>query len=415
MSRSTDHAAARLSALVDADTQFDLDLSDLLDQFPDGAARGAGGAVVPIPAPTHRDETPAVTAREVAPAAVAIVPLGDPWVVAPRPSSPRTDPAVADPSQDRRGSATPFGAVVAAAAAAERHPVPPAAAPVEVEPPAVAVAVAGAPVAAGRTAVDTAVPVAGVAATGPAPAVPAGVTDVDLALPTPGIAPTTVDPAVAAAVNPPTSVHPVFVTPPAGTPVVGPPIVPASPPGTALSGPDRRSRRRARRRTLTVTVLAGVLAVALVAGGVGLAFATRDGGGGDAAVTSPGGAVALPPPEAQKPADDADPGAVADEPGTGDDAIALARAADAVTTFLSVRGTEAERAVSSQAGRAELDGVLTALGATSAQGAPACTAVPAGGTFACVLDTDRGPVTFTVGPDADDPASSGFEVIGAAA
>lgn len=306
MSRSVDPRPVRSSALVDADTQFDLDLSDLLDQYPDGVIRGAGGEVVPIPAPTHRDETPAV---------------------------------------------------------------------------------------------------------------PAGVTDVHVNVATPpsGIALTTVDPAVAAAVNPSTSVHPVFVTPPAGTPVVGPPIVPASAAIAARSAPDRRSRRRARRRTRTMTVLAGVLAVALVAAGVGLAFATRDGDRGDAAATSPGGAVALPPADAQKPADDTDPGAVADESGTADDAIAVDRAADAVTTFLSVRGTEAERAVSSQAGRAELDGVLTALGATSAQGAPACTAAPAAGTFACVLDTDRGPVTFTVGPDVDDPASSGFEVIGAAA
>lgn len=373
MSRSIDPRPVRSSALVDADTEFDLDLSDLLDQYPDGVIRGAGGAVVPIPASTHRDETPVVTAREVAPAPAAIVPLGDPWVVAPRPSSPRTDPADADPAQDRRGSATPFGAVVAAAAAAERHPVPTAAATVEAEPPAVVV-------------------------------------------PVPGVeAPTTVDPAVASAVNPPTSVHPVFVTPPAGTPVVGPPIVPSAPAPAARPGPDRRSRRRARRRTRTVAVLAGVLAVALVAGGVGLAFATRDGGGGDAAVTSPGGAVALPPADAQKPADDADPGAVADEPGAADDAIAVEQAADAVTTFLSVRGTDAERAVSSQGGRVELDGVLAVLGATSAQGAPACTAGPAAGTFACVLDTDRGPITFTVGPDVDDPASSGFEVIGAAA
>lgn len=354
MSSSIDPRSARWSALVEADTQFDLDLADILDQYPDGAVRGAGGAVVAGAEPPATGAADATDAGET-----------------PRP--------------------TPFGAVVAAAAAAERFPAPsPGATPAVTDPPATAFAVPDAPNR-NDTSVDVPVPLGG------------------------AVAPTTVDPGVESAVNPPTSVHSVFVTPPAGVPVVGP-ILPEPPAPVAAGRSDRRNARRARRRSRTLLVLAGVLAVALVAAGIGLAVATRDGGDGDeAAVAAPGQSVAAPPADATKPADDDATTDDASADGAVVDPAALEQAAGAVTTFLSVRGAEAERAVSSQGGRAELDAVLAATGATSVQGAPACSAAATAATFACVVDTDQGPITFTVGADADDPASSGFEVIGAAA
>ncbi len=403
MSRSIDSSSVRSSAIVDADTQFDLDLADVLDQFPDGAVRGAGGAAV---------GTTPVPAADEAPVAVAVVPLGDPWVVArtaaptaaPGPA-PGGEPGGAAPAPRRRP--TPFGEVVAVANAAARHPVPPVT-PVA-DPPATAFVVpTGAPA---DPAVDPPTAVDG------APMLPPTVV---AAVPVAGAAGVATD-AMARAVDPPTSVHSVFVTPPAGTPVVG-----ASLPSAVVAGPavgaDRRTRRRARRRSRVVVALAGVLALALVGAGVGLAVATRDSGGGDeaAAAASPGQSVALPPADAAKPADDAADAADDAVPAPAPDAPAvdpadLQQAADTVTSFLSVRGTDAERAVSSQGGRDQVDAALAASGATSAQGAPECTAGDVTGTFACVLDTDGGPITFTVGPDADDPASSGFEVIGASA
>lgn len=379
MSRSIDSSSVRRSAIVDADTQFDLDLADVLDQYPDGAVRGAGGAGVEAPtAPA----APAAAPADVAPF-VGVVPLGDPWVVA-----PAADGAVARPRP------TPFGEVVAVANAAAQRPAPPAD-PVA-DPPATAVPVpTSLPAPVDRpTAVDE-VPV-------PHPTVVAPVPVVGAADGAAG--------ARARAVDPPTSVHSVFVTPPAGTPVVsssGPSAAAAAP----AAGADRRTRRRARRRSRVVVVLAGVLALALVGAGVGLAVATRDGGGADEAAASPGQAVALPPADAAKPDDD-DAAAPAPEAPVVDPAE-VQQAADTVTTFLSVRGTDAERAVSSRGGRDQLDAALAASGATSVQGAPQCAAGGAAGTFACVLDTDQGDLTLTVGADPDDPASSGFEVIAA--
>ncbi|MCB1016150.1 MAG: hypothetical protein KDB10_13680, partial [Acidimicrobiales bacterium] len=90
------------------------------------------------------------------------------------------------------------------------------------------------------------------------------------------------------------------------------------------------------------------------------------------------------------------------------------QAAAAVDAFLAVRGTEDERAVSSAAGRAELDTVIGSIGRSVPVSGPTCTTGPATGTFTCVLPTDQGDLAFTVGPDVDDPATSGFEVIGAA-
>jgi len=381
MSRSIDSRPVRSSALVDADTQFDLDLSDVFDQYPDGAVRGAGGDVV-----GGATAAPAPVAEEAAVPAAPVVPVGDPWVVAPA--------AQAAPAERR---ATPFGEVVAVANAAARHPVPPVV-PVA-DPPATAFA---APVVDERDDPPT-------AAAGTSVFVPASVAGVALAT----AVDVPVDPAVARAVDPPTSVHSVFVTPPAGTPVVGPAVVAAPMPAAAARPP------KARRRSGVFVALAGLLALALVGAGVGLALATRDdGGNGAAAASAPGQSVALPPAETAKPADD-DGADVQDDAAPAPaapavDAAALEQAAGAVTTFLSVRGTDAERAVSSQGGRDAFTAALAASGATSAQGAPECAAGDAA-TFACVLATDQGDLILTVGADPDDPASSGFEVIAATA
>ena len=337
------------------DTQFDLDLSDHLDQFPDGP-------VAPPAAPF-----------------VAVVPVGDPWGV-------------------------PADAAVTAEPVDQPEPEP----VVDVD--------------AGAEILDESVhadePVPGVAAAVPAdPTAFAATTVEDVPVPW---APTeggtsTYAAALARAVDPPTSVHSVFaVTPPQGMPAVAVPPVPPAPPAAAVGAP-----KAARRRCRGVAVLAAVLALGLVAGGAGLAIATNEGGddGGVAAADAPGQSVALPPAgaEADKPDDAPD-----DAAAPGDavvppvaDADGVAQATEAVQTFLAVRGTDDERAVSSQGGRGELDAAIAAIGRAVSQGDPACSAGADAGTFVCVLDTDQGPITFTVGPDADDPQTSGFEVIGA--
>lgn len=401
MSPSIDPRSARSSALVDADTQFDFDLSEVLDQYPDAALRGAGGAVVaevPVkPAPDVPANARPVTgaiAEEAALPAAPVVPVGDPWVVAPNaPAAPPKPAAVAAGEEVLPSRPAPFGAVVAATNAAARHAVPQV---VPVVPPATTSAV---PVVDGRVDLPT-------GGDGTSVSVPAGgagaavATAVDVRI----------DPAVARAVDPPPAVHSVFVTPPAGTPIVG---AAAMAPTSGSAVPVRPAK--ARRRSGLFVALAGILALALIGSGVGLALATRDddGAGDAAATTSPDQSVALPPADATKPADDA-PAAPAPD-ATAVDAAALEQAADAVTTFLSLRGTDAERTVSSQVGRDEFTAAIAASGATSAQGAPECSVGDAAGTVACVLATDQGALTLTVGADPDDPASSGFEVIDATA
>ena len=331
------------------DTQFDLDLSEHLDQFPDR------------PAPASASDEPAEAVTEPDDL-VGVVPVGDPWGV--------------PPAADRIPEVEPEPAPVAVVAA--------------VEPPLYATTVEDIPVpwepSVGGTATSTA--------------------------------------AVARAVDPPTSVHSVFaVTPPQGTPVVAPAPVP--PAGRVAVG---RAPKAARRRRLGVAVLAVVLAAGLVAGGAGLAIATNGGGGeGDAGVAaSPGQSVTLPPAgaEADKPEDDVAAPAAGDDAAPDDVVVppvvepgaeGATQASEAVQTFLAVRGTEAERAVSSQGGRDELDAAIAAVGPAVPSGDPACSVGATAGTFACVLDTDQGPITFTVGPDVDDPQTSGFEVIGATA
>ncbi|MCB1017907.1 MAG: hypothetical protein KDB10_22675, partial [Acidimicrobiales bacterium] len=89
--------------------------------------------------------------------------------------------------------------------------------------------------------------------------------------PAAGTDPAAVPTEVAAAIDPPTSVHSVFVTPPAGTAVVVPPA-PVPTPVAPPVGPGPRGGRRAGRRVL-VGFGAVALAASLVAVGAGLALA----------------------------------------------------------------------------------------------------------------------------------------------
>ncbi|MBL8775054.1 MAG: hypothetical protein JNK12_03945 [Acidimicrobiales bacterium] len=352
------------------DTQFDLDLSDHLDQFPDPVV------------PSDHDRGAGDLAADVV---LGVALVRDPWGM---PAADGGDQVLDAPALTVTEAATEDVAVT------DADPAP----AVAVAEPVVTTAAAAEPAAA--TTVED-VPVPWVPAEGGTATYPA---------------------AVARAVDPPTSVHSVFaVTPPQGTPVVVLPPLPPAPPSRGASS------RAARRRRRVVAVLGAVLAAGLVAGGAGLAIATNDDGEGDVfEAASPGDTVALPPAGAQadKPDDDevvpvvpAAPDApdAADEVPAAGDAADLERAADAVTAFLAVRGTDDERAVSSQGGRGELDAAIAAIGRAVPQGDPACSVGAAAGTFGCVLDTDQGPITFTVGPDADDPQTSGFEVIGATA
>ena len=373
MGRNPTRAARRLTGMSSPiafdDTQFDLDLSDHLDQFSDGpevapAAGGHGDLV---------DDQRGVDDFD------GVVPVGDPWGV------PADEAVPADPVPEPEPE--PVAAVEAPADAA--------------------------------TVEDVSVPwvpeggnAAAVVGWVEAPADAATVEDVPVPwVPAEGGTATWAA-AVARAVDPPTQVHSVFaVTPPQGTPAV---VVPAVPPAPPVDAPQA-----ARRRRRGVAVLAAVVAAGLVAGGAGLAIATNGGGDdGEVAVAdAPGQSLALPPAgaEADKP-DDAPDDAVVPPVADADEAAhadGVAPATEAVQTFLAVRGTDAERAVSSQGGRAELDAAVATIGRAVPQGAPACSAGVDAGTFTCVLDTDQGPITFTVGPDTDDPQTSGFEVIGA--
>ena len=343
MGRNPTRAARRLTGMSSPiafdDTQFDLDLSDHLDQFSDGpevapAAGGHGDLV---------DDQRGVDDFD------GVVPVGDPWGV------PADEAVPADPVPEPEPE--PVAAVEAPADAA--------------------------------TVEDVSVPwvpeggnAAAVVGWVEAPADAATVEDVPVPwVPAEGGTATWAA-AVARAVDPPTQVHSAFaVTPPQGTPAV--------------------------------------VAAGLVAGGAGLAIATNGGGdNGEVAVAdAPGQSLALPPAgaEADRPdhasaPDDADVPPVADADAHAD---GVAPATEAVQTFLTVRGTDAERAVSSQGGRDELDAAVATIGRAVPQGDPTCSAGVDAGTFTCVLDTDQGPITFTVGPDTDDPQTSGFEVIGA--
>lgn len=226
----------------------------------------------------------------------------------------------------------------------------------------------------------------------------------------------------------------VFFTPPAGLPVapVAEGLTTAAPSlaaartvgpvdGPSAAGPSRRERRRTRRRTRLVVLAVGAAwAVALV-GVVAYVVARED---GDTTAATPAAASvadstapdnATPP----APAPSDDPAAAADDDAADDAAVGGAAAGDAtdaqqaVRSYIATRGTEAERAFSSQGGRDELDAVIADLGPAVPQGDATCTAVGVA-SFTCVQDTDQGPITFTVGPDPDDPATSGLEVVGAA-
>lgn len=238
---------------------------------------------------------------------------------------------------------------------------------------------------------------------------------------------------VLALVDPVAPVAPVdvFFTPPTGVPVAewpataeagraaAPPVGPVVGPA---AGPSRRERRRTRRRTRLVVLALGVVwAVALV--GVVAYAVGRD--EGDRSAVPPAAASPDPAPTADDTtaddttADDgAADGAVAGDATADDggvDAAAAGGASDAqqaVRSYIATRGTDAERAFSSQGGRDELDAVIADLGRAVPQGDATCTAVGVA-SFTCVQDTDQGAITFTVGPDPDDPATSGFEVVGA--
>ena len=309
------------------DTQFDLDLSEHLDQFPDPT----------VPSTEDRDPADAVDDP-----VVGVVPVGDPWGV----------PADADVGADVVG----VSSVADAPTAVEDLPVSyPEAESVD--------ASAEAPAFAATTVED--VPVPWVPAVG-------------------GTA--TLAEAHTGAVDPPTSVHSVFaVTPPQGTPVVA---VPPAPPVPPVAAP-RRAPRSPRRRRGAIAVLAVLLAAGLVAGGAGLAVATSDGeeDRAGAVAASPGETVTLPPAgaDADKPEDDPAAPAAGDDAAPDDaevppvadadadaDAEGVAQASEAVQTFLAVRGTDAERAVSSQGGRDELDATIASIGRAVPEGDPAC-------------------------------------------
>lgn len=224
----------------------------------------------------------------------------------------------------------------------------------------------------------------------------------------------------------------VFFTPPAGLPVVEWPTAPApgladAPPmpagGPSAVGRSRRERRRSRRRTRLMVVAVGAAwAVALV--GVVAYVVARD--DGDPSAT--------PTPAAAAPAGTVPDAATAPDPAPSDDDLATGAgdvvdggavdggaaagatgdAQQAVRSYIATRGTDAERAFSSQGGRDELDAVIADLGRAVPQGEATCTAVGVA-SFTCVQDTDQGAITFTVGPDPDDPDTSGFEVVGAQA
>ncbi len=257
------------------------------------------------------------------------------------------------------------------------------------------------------------------------------VTEADMLAPVAPVAPI----APVAPVAPVTPVD-VFFTPPAGLPVVewpttavpglaDAPPVPAG--GLSAVGRSRRERRQSRRRTRLMVVAVGAAwAVALV--GVVAYVVARDDGDPSAtpapAAAAPAGTVPDaatapdPAPSDGDPATDAgdavDGGAV--DGGAVDGGAAAGATGDAqqaVRSYIATRGTDAERAFSSQGGRDELDAVIADLGRAVPQGEATCTAVGVA-SFTCVQDTDQGAITFTVGPDPDDPDTSGFEVVGAA-
>ncbi len=230
----------------------------------------------------------------------------------------------------------------------------------------------------------------------------------------------------------------VFFTPPTGIPVAARPAtaeagLAVAPVVGPAAGPSRRERRRTRRRTRLVVLAVGMVwAVALV--GVVAYAVGRD--EGDRSAAPPAAASPDPAPAAgDATVDDAAPDDATDDDATDDataadggadgavagdatadvggvDAAASSDAQQAVRSYIATRGTDAERAFSSQGGRDELDAVIADLGRAVPQGDATCTAVGVA-SFTCVQDTDQGAITFTVGPDPDDPATSGFEVVGA--